>query len=65
MVLYSPNDPLFLIGFKHFFHYVAHLVGFAPFISRWFVTLHLWATFGPHGDSPFSLHPWLGEDEFP
>jgi hypothetical protein len=30
-------------------HYNAHSVGFHPFLNFWFVTLHLWSTFGPYG----------------
>ncbi len=64
-VVYSPNDLFFPIGFKHFFHYIGHLVGPPPSHNPWFITLHLWQTFGPYEDPPFSLCPWWGDDSFP
>jgi hypothetical protein len=65
MIVYSPNDPFSFIGFKHFLHFVAHLV--VPFssFSPWFVTLHLWPTFRPYGDPLFLLHPLWKKDGFP
>jgi hypothetical protein len=53
MVVYLPIDPFFSIDFRGFFHYVVHLIGLPPFLSPWFVTLHLWLTFKPYED-PFS-----------
>ncbi len=64
-VVYSPNDFFFPIGFKHFFHYIVHLVGPPPSLSPWFITLHLWPTFGPYEEPPFSLCSWWGEDVCP
>ncbi len=64
IVVYLAND-FFSIWLQMFFHYVAHLVGLASSISPWLVTLHLWSTFGPYGDPPYSLHPWWGKDGFP
>jgi hypothetical protein len=34
-VKYSPNDLFFPIGFKHFFHYIVHLVGLPPSLNPW------------------------------
>jgi hypothetical protein len=40
-------------------------VGPPPFIGLWLVTLHMWPTFRPHGDSHFLLCSWWGKDGIP
>jgi hypothetical protein len=37
----------------------------SPFIGPWFVKLHMWPTFRPHGNSPFLLHSWQGNNNIP
>ncbi len=59
------SDPFSLIGFKDFFHCIAHLFGPPTSFSSWFFTLHLWSTFEPYRDPPSSLCPWWGENDFP
>ncbi len=54
----------FFIDFKIFFHCVTHSIGPPSPLSTQFVILHLWSTFGCHGDPLFSLHPWWGKDGF-
>jgi hypothetical protein len=54
----------FLVGFRHFLHYIAHLVGPSPSFNPWFVTLHLCPTFGPYGDSTFHYAHDVVSDAF-
>jgi hypothetical protein len=61
MVIFSPNDLFLLIDFKGFFHYVVHLVWPPPSFNPWFVTLHLWSTFG----SIFFIAPMVGRGQLP
>lgn len=49
---------LFFFGFKCFFLHDAHQLGSPPSIGPWLVTLHLWPTFKPRKDPPFSLCSW-------
>lgn len=44
---------IFLVGFKCFFHYIAHMVKLPAFFNHWFITMYLWLSFGPYGDSSF------------
>jgi hypothetical protein len=56
---------LFSIDFKGFLHCVMHSIRPPTPLNLWFVTLHLWSTFGPCWDPTFSLRPWWGKDRFP
>jgi len=59
MIVCLPSDPFLKFDFKGFFHYVAHSIVLLPSFSPWFITLHLWSTFGPYKDPPSLLCPWI------
>jgi hypothetical protein len=49
LVFYLPNNPLFSIDFRGFFHYVTHSIGPPQSLKPWFVTLHLCQPLDPMG----------------
>jgi len=57
------NDHFLKFDFKGFFHYITHSIGPLPSLGPWFVTLHLWSTFGPYRDPPSLLCPWMASHD--
>jgi len=65
LVVSLPNHPFSSFNFKCFLLHNAHQVRPLPSIGLWVVTLHLWPTSKPHGDSPSLLRSQGGEDNIP
>jgi len=65
LVVSSLCHPFLPFGLICFLLCNAHQVGPLPSLGPWVVTLHLWSTSRPHGDSLSLLCSWWGEDGIP
>lgn len=56
--------PIFLYGFKHLFHSIAHQIGSPPPSDSRSSPLHMWSTHKFNDDTPYAVFSWRGNYNF-